>query len=166
LSAIVWRLRPLGVPSWPQPCPRCLHPELVSTGAFRVNSNGERHDVWLLYRCPACGTGRRRRILRRVAGAGAPLERYRRGDPTLATAHAFAFAGTPVAYVVERPPLPASGGVLARIEQPLSCGVRWESRARAARALRDGRARVWPPTRPQRPVRDGDRLELSPDARE
>jgi hypothetical protein len=65
--------------------------------------------------------------------------------------------------------------VCAHIEQPLFCGVRWDrflarelawSRAQVARALRDGRARVWPAARPHRPVRDGDRLELSPDARE
>jgi len=176
VSAIVWRLRPLGVPSWPERCTRCLHPELISTGAFRVNSNGERHDVWLVYRCPRCQAARRRRILRRVAEgeAGIPLERYRRSDPALAAAHAFAFPGAPpVAYAVDRPPLPADARVCAHIEQPLFCGVRWDrflarelswSRAQATRALRDGRARVWPRTRPSRPVRDGERLELAPGA--
>jgi hypothetical protein len=176
LSAIVWRLRPLGVPSWPERCTRCLHPELVSTGAFRVNANGARHDVWLVYRCPACQAGRRRRVLRRVAEgeAGVPLDRYRHSDPALAVAHAFAFpGGPPVAYAVVRPPLAADGGVSARIEQPLFCGARWDrflarelswSRTQAARALCDGRARVWPHTRPDRPVRDGDRLEVAPGA--
>lgn len=60
-----------------------------------------------------------------MTGAGIPLERYRRDDPALAVAHAFAFAGAPVAYAVDRPPLPAADGVRARIEQPLFCGVRW-----------------------------------------
>jgi hypothetical protein len=174
LSAIVWRLRPLGVPSWPERCTRCLHPELVSTGAFRVNSNGARHDVWLVYRCPACQAARRRRILHRIAESSAPLDRYRRSDSALAVAHAFGFPGAPpVPYAVDRPPLPAAGRVRARIEQPHFCGVRWDrflarelawSRSQAARALRDGRASVCPRARPNRPVRDGDRLELAVDA--
>ncbi len=29
--------------------------EFVSSGRFRVNANGNRLDVWLIYRCKKCG---------------------------------------------------------------------------------------------------------------
>lgn len=29
--------------------------EFVSSGRFRVNANGKRLDVWLIYRCKKCG---------------------------------------------------------------------------------------------------------------
>ena len=163
-------LRPLAAPPWPEHCTRCKHPELSSTGRFRVNANGSRHDVWLIYRCDRCNARRGRRLWRRVHAAGVPLDGYRRSDPALALEHAFAFgAAAPIPYVVERPPLPECGVVVARIEQPFPCGVRWDrflarelgwSRSRAAAALRRGDVRVSPRTRPGRAVRHGDRLEI------
>jgi hypothetical protein len=149
-----------------------MHPELSSTGRFRVNANGGRHDVWLIYRCDRCNARRGRRLWRRVRAdaGGVPLDDYRRNDPALALGHAFALgAAAPIPYVVERPPLPACGVVVARIEQPLRCGVRWDrflarelgwSRSHAAAALRRGDVSVSPRTRPNRAVRHGDRVEL------
>lgn len=168
----VWRLRPLAVPAWSAACTNCPSAWLESTGRFRVNSNGQLHDVWLIYRCPRCGTRRKRSVHRRVreGKAGVTLDAYRRDDETLAVAHGFALCpGAPVGFAVERPHLPASGLLSARIVQPLSCAVRWDrllagelgwSRGRVRAAWESGSIRVVPTARPSRLVRDGQVLRV------
>lgn len=163
----IWRVRPLAPPAWPERCGACGHPRFESTGRFRVNANGRRHDVWLLYRCPACGAGRKRRTLHRVRDApgGACLDPYRLDDPERALAEAFRLGGvTPVPYVVERPSLPPSGRCVARIDQPHFCGLRWDrflarelggSRSRVVRAFESGDVRVDPAAGPRSRVADG-----------
>mgnify|MGYP001041365889 FL=1 len=37
-------------------CPGCgCRAAYESTGSFRVNANGKRIDVWLIFRCKSCG---------------------------------------------------------------------------------------------------------------
>jgi hypothetical protein len=165
----IWQVRPLAVPAWPAACLHCAHPFLESTHRFRVNANGRRHDVWLVYACPRCGARRKHSLHRRVReeALGASLEAYRRDDAALAVAHAFALAqpGQAVAYAVERAPLPDAGALCARIAQAHCCGVRWDAflarelgwpRARLRRAWERGTVRVEPARRPSQLVRDGD----------
>lgn len=149
---------------------RCTTGHLVSTGRFRVNSNGKRHDVWLVYGCPACGERRKRRVQRRVRedGLAIPLQRYREDDPELAADHAFALSpDQPVAYEVERPALPEAGSLRASIEQPRPCGVRWDrflareltwSRSEVRAAWMSGGIQVVPAARPNRIVRDAEQV--------
>ena len=172
MHATIWRIRALDVPVWATSCTRCASPHLVSTGRFRVNANGALHDVWLLYRCPVCDEGRKRRILKRVRAdaPGVDLAGFRRDDPALAVAMAFgATPYPPVPYVVEREPLPESGRLMTRIEQPHTCGVRWDrllaaelgwSRSRIGRAFRCGSIEIEPAAKPSQVVRDGQRVSL------
>ena len=52
-----WEIHQDGVPALRRFCPGygCERP-FVSSGKFRMNANGRRLDVWLIYKCPACGT--------------------------------------------------------------------------------------------------------------
>lgn len=166
MSRTIWRIRALAAPAWPTPCTRCPSHGLESTGRFRVNANGARHDVWLVYRCPACGARRKRRLHHRVreGASPVPLDAYRRDDPELAERHAFELcAGEPAPYAVERPPLPRGGPLEATIVQPRFCAVRWDrflarelgwSRTRVARAWGSGAIGVASLGRPRSWVRD------------
>jgi hypothetical protein len=172
MSLSVWRVRPLAVPVWLVACARCDGSFLESTGRFRVNSNGGRHDVWLIYRCPHCSLRRKLPVHRRVTEdtRGVVLAAYRRNDPELAESLAFAVAShQTLPYRVERPPLPATGRVQALIVQPLFCGVRWDrfvahelgwSRSRVRTAWRSGVIRTEPRCAANTWVRDGQRLHL------
>ncbi|MCG8591171.1 MAG: DUF1062 domain-containing protein [Proteobacteria bacterium] len=167
METTLWRIRPHTVPVWALACARCGASWLESTGRFRVNANGRRHDVWLIYRCPGCGARRKQPVHRRVRADAAevPLDAYRRDDPVLAESVAFALApGVPVAYAVERPPLPESGPLRVRIVQPRFCAVRWDrflaaelgwSRRRVQAAWRARTLCVEPACRASAPVRDG-----------
>jgi hypothetical protein len=149
---VLWRLTALATPAWHAPCARCG--ELAahdSTDLFRVNSNGERHDVWLLYRCSGCGDTRKRRLAHRCLARelpGGTLAPYLANDPAAARRHAFELAPRgPLPYAVERPQLPAAGELRVRVVAPEPCGVRWDrflarelgcSRAELARAAARG----------------------------
>lgn len=149
----VWRVSALATPAWRRPCPGCCDPNarFTATDRFRVNASGARLDVWLLYACDACGATRKRSVLRRTPVAAIPPERldaYHHNDCTRAWVHAFEIAtDEPLPHRVERPALPAGGTLLACIEQPFACGLRWDrllaaefgwSRARVAAAWRAG----------------------------
>lgn len=171
----LWRVEALALPPLLAPCARCAR--LVSfrcSERFRVNANGGRLDVWLLYRCAVCGAPHRERVLRRAAvEAIAPDERtgYQAAAPALVRRCAFAAgARVEVPYRVVRPSLPSCGLVRARIVQQEPCGARWDRflareldwpRARVARAAERGRVRVNVGARRLRGrVADGDLLEL------
>ena len=52
-----WEIHQDGVPALRRFCPGCgCERPFVSSGKFRMNANGRRLDVWLIYKCPACGT--------------------------------------------------------------------------------------------------------------
>jgi hypothetical protein len=116
----------------------------LCTERFRVNANGGLLDVWLLYRCAACAEVHKQRVERRVRAAALPSELlagYQGDAPALVRRCAFAAgSGAEVPYRVERPPLPTSGPLVARIEQPEPCGVRWDRLL--ARELGWARSRV------------------------
>src|SRR5262245_442707 len=128
----VWRVVALAAPAWVRPCPRCPDPaaRFAATARFRVNANGGRLDVWLLYACAACGVTEKRRLLHRAPVAAiepARLDGYHRNDAALAWSHAFELpVHAELPHRVERPPLPAAGAFAARIDQPDPCGVRWD----------------------------------------
>jgi hypothetical protein len=132
LECVVWRVVALATPAWIRGCSRCAESSahFAATERFRVNASQGRLDVWLLYACACCGATEKRRLLRRVPVAAIEPERldgYHRNDAQLAWTHAFEL---PLLHElpqrVERPPLPATGTVTARIEQPYPCGARWD----------------------------------------
>ncbi len=52
-----WEIHQDGVPALRRFCPGCgCERPFVWSGKFRMNANGRRLDVWLIYKCPACGT--------------------------------------------------------------------------------------------------------------
>ncbi len=60
-------------------CPGCgCRAAYESTGSFRVNANGKRIDVWLIYRCKSCGHTYNLAIYERVKPEDIPGEEYRR----------------------------------------------------------------------------------------
>ena len=176
---VLWRVDVLSTPAWRDACARCgrvVHHD--STGRFRVNSNGARHDVWLLYRCRGCGDTRKRRLAHRCLASELPgggLARYLENDAACARRHAFELAPQePLPYRVMRPELPAAGvlrpepapaGPLhARILSPEPCGERWDrflarelacSRGEVVRAADGGALRLEGTSSLSRPVQDG-----------
>ncbi len=170
---VIWRVETLALPTLLLACPRCARTScFVCTERFRVNANGGRLDVWLLYRCPACAETHKQRVLRRVRVAELSrelLEGYQGDEPALVRRSAFASGrGAEVPFRVERPPLPADGLLCAQIEQPEPCGARWDrllagelgwSRSQIARAEEQGRLRVNCEASVRRVVAAGDCLE-------
>ena len=51
----IWMIKPVKPPAVRRQCPGCGKGLYESTGRFRVNANGNRLDVWLIYRCMQCG---------------------------------------------------------------------------------------------------------------
>jgi hypothetical protein len=171
----------LALPALALPCARCAQlSAFVCTERFRVNANGGRLDVWLLYRCAGCGEVHKQRIERRVSTGALPRERlaaYRSDAPERVRACAFAAGrGAEVPHRVARPPLPApaelsaAGGLAVRIAQPEPCGARWDRllarelawpRSRVAREAARGALRVNGGADLRRAVADRDELEMS-----
>ena len=171
---VLWRVEVLGTPAWRERCARCGRPsDGECTGRFRVNSNGERHDVWLLYRCQLCGDTRKRRLAHRCRAGELPagsLELYLSDDPAWARRHAFELAPlAPLPYRVSRPALPSDGALVARIAQREPCGERWDrflarelgwSRGQVVRAARAGALRFEHGAGLAQCVRDGQVFAL------
>jgi hypothetical protein len=166
---VLWCVECLATPAWRDACSCCgrITPH-DSTGRFRLNSNGARHDLWLLYRCRSCGDTRKRRLAQRCLASelpGGALEPYLENDAACARRYAFALAPQEaLAYRVLRPEPPATGELRARILSPEPCGERWDrflarelacSRSEVARAARGGALRLEGPKSLARSVEDG-----------
>ena len=64
----IWKVRPVKPPAVRRQCPGCGTAKSIyeSTGKFRVNANGSRLDVWLIYRCVRCKKSWNMEILERM----------------------------------------------------------------------------------------------------
>lgn len=76
-TVAIWRVRPLHTPALLRRCARCdeVRP-FASSDRFRVNAQGRRLDVWLIYRCLHCEQTWNRPVLERVRPEDIPEDRY------------------------------------------------------------------------------------------
>lgn len=94
-----WRIVPLRTPRVLRRCARCdvVRP-FQSSDRFRINANGRKLDVWLVYRCGHSGISWNRTVLERRTPEeiGELLPRYESNDADLAWRHAFDTGGLDV----------------------------------------------------------------------
>lgn len=88
MKTIVWRVEAIAAPVALRPCGKCgAEAEFCSTGAFRVNAQKKRLDVWLIYRCSTCGCVWNSAVISRGRPEGIAdeeLEKYFGNDARLA----------------------------------------------------------------------------------
>lgn len=143
----VWRVQPTRPPAVLRRCPRCdtVRP-FASSDRFRVNANGRRLDVWLIYRCVHCDATWNREIHARVAPEALAPDRYAAylsNDAELAMHIACKPCGLPTdkttAFVIDRPlrapaiRLAVPYPLAVRLDRVLAKGLGWSrSQVRAA----------------------------------
>ena len=88
MQTIHWRVEATSAPAAVRPCDACgAEARFESTGRFRVNAQKKRLDVWLIYRCAACGSVWNCAVIgrRRSESVGRErLVRFMDNDPDLA----------------------------------------------------------------------------------
>jgi hypothetical protein len=179
-----WIVRPEHPPRVWRPCPHCgvLRP-FASSGRFRLNANGRRVDVWLVYRCSACDATWNRELFARsdARRIGADLyDRMMRNDEATSWRYAcdveaLSRAGMRVdgeapLHIDRVPELARPGQVEIRAEHPLC--VRLDrllaeglgiSRSALAAKARRGEVVVAPARKAalRKPACDGQRISLA-----
>lgn len=74
---IEYGLAPIGAYKVTRGCSGCGQKQIfASTGNFRINANGNRLDVWLIYQCEKCGHTYNLPIYERVRPGKIPKEEY------------------------------------------------------------------------------------------
>ena len=141
-------------------CPRCDRPRpFRSSGRFRVNANGRRLDVWLVYRCATCEATWNRTVHERADPASVTdLERYLDNDAGLALAvagrpHPGAVADDGTPRIVGPRALPVRATL--RVERPVSTRLDRLVAIHLGLSRRDVAALVDDPRPLRRPPRDG-----------
>lgn len=66
MHTIQWTIRVGNLPLIVKRCPRCGCERYENSGCFRVNANGTRLDVWLIFRCMACKSTWNMRVYERI----------------------------------------------------------------------------------------------------
>ena len=66
MEKCIWRITPIDSPKLAGHCAKCGPALFVSSKRFRVNANGSKLDVWLIYRCGRCGATWNLRVYSRV----------------------------------------------------------------------------------------------------
>ncbi len=87
MKEIQWAVRPKNIPHLKKRCPKCGALAYENSGCFRVNANGRRLDIWLIYRCAACKATWNLTVMERVdpkAVDKALYERFLANDASLA----------------------------------------------------------------------------------
>jgi len=76
MKSLVWNVKISGTPAVIRRCGKCGNDRFVSSGRFRVNANGSRIDVWLIFKCGCCNATWNMEILSRVKAGRIDGERY------------------------------------------------------------------------------------------
>lgn len=88
-----WEIIPDVSPQIIRNCSKCGgKSNYVNTGCFRVNANGNRVDVWLIYQCSKCKTTYNITIYERISPKKIPRDEYERflaNDSQLALKYSF-----------------------------------------------------------------------------
>lgn len=88
-----WEIIPDVSPQIIRNCSKCgCKSNYINTGSFRVNANGNRVDVWLIYQCSKCKTTYNITIYERISPKKIPREEYEgflANDPQLALEYSF-----------------------------------------------------------------------------
>ena len=91
LKTIEYRILPQHAYKIQRNCSGCKgKSDYINTGNFRVNANGSRIDVWLIYQCEKCRHTYNLTVYERVKPTDIPEESYRRflaNDEELALAY-------------------------------------------------------------------------------
>jgi hypothetical protein len=77
MNSLVWRVKVSGSVAVVRRCGKCGCERFISSGRFRVNANGSRIDVWLIFKCEHCNATWNMEILSRVRPAEIGAARYR-----------------------------------------------------------------------------------------
>ncbi len=164
----IWRIVPLATPRLLRRCSRCdVQRPFASSDRFRLNANGRKVDVWLVYRCESCGISWNRTVLERRTPEEMGLDLYRRyesNDTDLAWKHAFDVAGVATAddvpFRIDR----SGNDVQAIVLQvPWPVGVRLDRLlSRELGIPRSRLERLFDRRTLRRPVRDGQIVEIGP----
>jgi len=92
MQKVVWEVQYLSPPAVRRYCKKCGEKtEYVSSGLFRVNGQGKRLDIWLIYKCSNCDTTWKSAIYSRInpKSLGTELlERFHTNDSALAERYA------------------------------------------------------------------------------
>lgn len=84
---VLWRVSALHLPTVTRHCARCDQPRVFRCAErFRINGNGRRLDMWLLYRCVRCSRSWKLTLFDRVHPNALPtglLIAAERNDPQL-----------------------------------------------------------------------------------
>lgn len=131
-SVVVWRVLPVASPVVRRRCHRCdAERHFTSSDRFRVNANGKRLDVWLIYRCTTCDARWNVAIHARASPREIGAERldaYQRNDARVARRFTLDVellrraGGRVVAgagFRVERPLLAPPATVLLKLAEPV-----------------------------------------------
>ena len=92
MKTITWTVRIKNAPAAVRYCKRCgVKTSFVSSGLFRINAQQKNLDVWLIYKCSACGATWNTTVLSRVNPRSIPqktLEGFHSNDAGLAMRYA------------------------------------------------------------------------------
>ncbi|NUS19104.1 MAG: DUF1062 domain-containing protein [Mesorhizobium sp.] len=105
--SVRWTIAPAIAPRPLINCNRCggVRPYKCS-GKFRVNANGKRIDVWLIYRCAGCDNSWNRTVLERCNRRDiepALLAAFESNDPAFVRRHAFDTLRSRIGRIEESP---------------------------------------------------------------
>jgi len=174
-AAVVWCVRPLQTPAILRRCARCDDKRpFVSSDRFRINAQGRRLDIWLIYRCLQCEYTWNRAIHSRIRPeelSPNQYEAYRYNDVKMAWDAAFALRSKnmvpvdefalDVSHTAQHIRLSVPWPVTVRLDRVLARGLE-RSRSQICTALRSGFIRIeGQSSRPSASPVDGASIWLS-----
>lgn len=75
-TQLTWTVRPTQPPILTKKCAGCTNDRFSSSNKFRVNANGNKIDVWLIYKCDNCQHTWNLTVHSRISPASLPRDLY------------------------------------------------------------------------------------------